>query len=589
MPTLLQLSHLQKSYGLHQIFSDANLTIAEKQKIGVIGRNGAGKSTLFKIIIGEESPDSGTVHIHNIARLGYLAQHESFLPEETVMTYLERVSGKPDWQCAKVAGLFQLKKELLDTKLESLSGGYQMRAKLTTMLLLEPNLILLDEPTNYLDLSTQLLLEHVLRSYNGAFLVISHDREFLKNTCEETLEVDQGELTLYPGPIEDYLAYKEDVREQQLRYNKKVAREQRHLQRFVDRFRYKASKATQAQSKLKQLSKLHLIEIKHQLKSARIIIPPAVEKKGLALRVENLAIGYPNKTVAEHITFDIDRGQHVAILGDNGQGKTTLLKTLAGALPALFGNFKWGHNLRFAYYAQHVPAMLDPNKTVKQHLRECGPELYEEEILAMAGNFLFKDDDLDKHISVLSGGEKARLCLAGLLLTKSNVLLLDEPTNHLDFETVEALAEALKEFNGTVFFVSHNRTFVNLLATTIIEVKDGTAVRIPGTYEEYVYYLEEKMHLLPPPPPEPPKPAVPEMSKQERYEKLKELKKKLRQIEETLAELERDKQKVMTEFEANPTEYSRERWERLDWVNGEIKGKEEEWLKTTEEIQKLSI
>jgi ATP-binding cassette subfamily F protein 3 len=588
MSTLLQLSHLTKSYGLNKIFTDANLVISEKQKIGVIGRNGAGKSTLFKIIVGEESADSGTIHNHAITRLGYLAQQEAFLPEEIVMGYLERVSGKPDWQCAKVAGLFQLKKELLDTKLESLSGGYQMRAKLTAMLLLEPNLILLDEPTNYLDLSTQLLLEHVLRSYNGAFLIISHDREFLKNTCEQTLEVDQGELTLYPGPLEDYLAYKEHIREEQLRYNKKVAREQRHLQRFVDRFRYKASKASQAQSKLKQLSKLHLIEIKHHLKGAQIIIPPAIEKKGLALRVENLAIGYPNKTVANNITFDIDRGEHVAILGDNGQGKTTLLKTLAGTLPALSGMFKWGHNLRFAYYAQHVPAMLDPHKTVKQHLRESGPELYEEELLAMAGNFLFKDDDLDKHISVLSGGEKARLCLAGLLLTKSNVLLLDEPTNHLDFETVEALAEALKEFNGTVFFVSHNRTFVNLLATTIIEVKDGKAVRIPGTYEEYVYYLEEKMHLLPPPPSEPLK-EIPVISKQERYEELKQLKKKLRQIEESLAELERDKQKVMGEFEEHPTEYSRERYERLDWVNGEIKGKEGEWMEVTEVIQRFSL
>jgi len=256
-------------------------------------------------------------------------------------------------------------------------------------------------------------------------------------------------------------------------------------------FRAKASTATRAKSKMKQIDKLETIEIDHATGNVRIRIPSVEAKAGVAFRTEDLDIGYPEKLVASGIRMEIERGSRVAVLGDNGQGKTTFLKTIAGDLKALRCDFKWGTGLKIGYYAQHVFTILDPRHTVYQHLRHVAEQgVGQQELLDLAGSFLFKGTDVDKKVSVLSGGERARLCLAGLLLTRSHVLLLDEPTNHLDFETVEALGDALQKFGGTVFFISHDRTFVNLVATSILDVKDGKIKRYPGSYEDYVYHLE---------------------------------------------------------------------------------------------------
>lgn len=589
MATLLTIEKLNKSYHQQALFKDADLAIHSKQKIGVIGRNGAGKSTLFRMIVGQEKEDSGIIAIQPITRLGHLEQHQEIKLEETVLEFLERATDKENWQCAKVAGKFEIKNEMLGAKLSTLSGGYQMRVRLSAMLLKEPNLFLLDEPTNYLDVHTQLLLEKFLRDYSESFLIISHDREFLKRTCEQTLEIEQGDITLFPRPIDEYLEYKEERLAFAKLYNKKIEREQRHLQNFVDKFRYKASKASQAQSKLKAIEKLKKLDIQSPLSTVRISIPNVETKKGLLFRSEKLAIGYPNKTVADNITLDIDRGEHVAILGDNGQGKTTFLKTLAGELPILAGKLKWAPDSTFAYYAQHVPNALDPEKTVWQHLREQAPsEINKEEILKMAGNFLFHDHDLEKNISMLSGGEKARLCLASILLSKSKILLLDEPTNHLDFETVEALGLALEEFKGTVIFVSHNRTFVNSIATMIIEVQNGQVKRFPGTYEEYIYRLEQTIqdedydankdeNLI-----------EHHSSKKLYYEEIKTEKKKLKRLEDEIAELEKEKIRLGHKQAKNPEKFSTESYQRLGEIEEEIKTKEWDWLKIQQKIEDFS-
>ncbi len=591
MSTLIQITNLTKAYGPRVILDKATLTIAEKQKIGVIGRNGAGKSTLFKIIVGDDEADSGEVVIHDNARVGYLTQHDPYTADETVMGFLTRHTGKEEWQCAKIAGKFNLKNELLKATIGTLPGGYQMRVKLTAMLLAEPNILLLDEPTNYLDLSTQLLLEQFLRSYRGAFLVISHDREFLKNTCEQTLEVDQGKTYLYPRPIEDYLAYKDEQHEMVLKHNKKIEREKRHLQSFVDRFRYKESKASQAQSKLKQIAKLKTIDIIHPMSTSRIRIPDVETRKGTALHVKDLSIGYGNKIVASDITLHIERGEHVAIVGDNGQGKTTFFKTIAESIPSLGGTFRWGPHINVGYYAQHVAASLNPTLNVKSSLIHAAPHAKNEEILAMAGNFLFRDDDILKPVSILSGGEKARLCLAILLLQKHEVLLFDEPTNHLDFETVEALAQALSQCNATVLFISHNRTFVNVLATSIIEVKDGRVLRYHHNYEEYVYYLGKELGQEDEVKEEPKKIIQPIPADKEERERLrtelKEQKKHLRGLEEELADLEKEKQKVLGWFEKHAGEFSREKHEHLQAVTELLEKKEKEWMNVLEQIQTL--
>lgn len=589
MATLIQLTNLTKSYGPRVILDRATLTIAEKQKIGVIGRNGAGKSTLFRIIVGDEEADSGEVVIHATARVGYLTQHDSYAPEETVMGFLLRHTGKEAWQCAKVAGKFHLKNELLDAQIGTLPGGYQMRVKLSAMLLAEPNILLLDEPTNYLDLSTLLLLEQFLQTYRGSFLVISHDREFLKNTCDQTLEVDQGKTVLFPRPIEEYLAHKEEQHEMISKFNKKVEREKRHLQDFVDRFGAKATKASQAQSKMKQIAKLKTIDIVHPMSTSRIRIPRVEERKGTALHVQDMTIGYGDKIIAKDISLTIERGEHVAIVGDNGQGKSTFFKTIANSIPSLSGTFRWGPHINVGYYAQHVASALNPLLNVKTSLMHAAPHAKNEEILAMAGNFLFRDDDILKPVSILSGGEKARLCLAILLLQKHQVLLLDEPTNHLDFETVEALARALAECNATVLFISHNRTFVNVLATAVIEVKGGRVKRYHHNYEEYVYYLGQELGKDDVVKESPKKVgAVIATDKEERERlraSLKEEKRALHDVEVDVMELEKEKQKVIGWFEKHAGEFSREKQEHLQAVTELLEKKEKQWMETQERIQ----
>ncbi|MBI4387844.1 MAG: ABC-F family ATP-binding cassette domain-containing protein [Candidatus Omnitrophica bacterium] len=491
MPVLLQINQIYKAYGANTILDDATASFETGQKIGVIGRNGAGKSTLCRIITGHEKADDGSITPNSELRLSYLEQHDTFGSNESVVDFLMRKTKREHWECGEMAAHFQIQNELLDIPVQKLPGGYQTRVKLTAMLLEDPNFLVLDEPSNYLDLSTLILLENFLLDFKGGYLVVSHDREFLKRTCDHTLELENGELTLYPGDIEEYFEFKEGLLVQKQAYNRGVEKKREQLQAFVDRFRAKASTASRAQSKLKQIQKLKTIEITHQAGSIRIYIPKIEPKTGIAFASKDLTIGYPEKDVASGISFEVERGERVAVLGNNGEGKTTFLRTIAGQLAPKAGSFRWGTGLKTAYYAQHVFSVLDPEDNIYSHLvRESASDVTSQDVLTMAGCFLFRGDDVKKKIKVLSGGERARLILAGLLLSKSHVLLLDEPTNHLDFETVEALAQALKKFAGTVFFISHDRTFVNLIATSIVEVKQGRIQRYPGTYEDYVYHLE---------------------------------------------------------------------------------------------------
>ncbi len=569
------------------ILDNADLMVNDGQKIGVIGRNGAGKSTLFKVLVGVEDYDEGELSLPDSTRIGYLTQHSEYEDGETVIDFLMRSSGKPDWECGKVAGGFQIKNELLEAVVTSLAGGYQMRVKLIAMLLKDPNLLLLDEPTNYLDLSTQILLENFLKSYNGSFLLISHDREFIKRTCTETLEIDQGKLTLFPRPLEEYLDYKEEQVEMIGRQNVKVEKKKKHLQQFVDRFGAKASKAAQAQSKMKQIAKMKTIEILHPLSTTKIMIPKVEEKDGIALDIEDLEIGYSDKSIAKEINLDIERGQRIAVLGDNGQGKTTFLKTIAGELEKLSGSFKWGHNIQIAYYAQHIPATLNFDETVQHYLKRVSPsEATEQDIFKMAGNFLFKDEALKKKIPVLSGGEKARLCLAQILLQKNQVILLDEPTNHLDFETVEALALALKESNVTVIFVSHNRTFVEIVANGIMEVKNGKIKRYAHNYEEYVYHLqkdiEEDLGVK-----AEPKKGVKKIENKELRVQIHKAKKRMKVLENNISKLEEEKKDLLKWFEENYDEFSEEKTRRLGTIEKSIPEMEQEWMEIEMELDVL--
>jgi len=590
---LLQLNELHKSYGALVVLEDATVSFLENQKIGVIGRNGAGKSTLCKIITGHEEADGGTLSRSSDLRLSYLEQHDPYQLDETVIGFLMRYTQKEEWQCGKVAGRFQLKNDLLNTTIGSLSGGYRTRVKLASMLLAEPNFLILDEPTNYLDLKTLILLEEFLQDYNGGFLIVSHDREFLKKTCDHTLEIENGGCTLYPGSVEEYLIFKEEQKEQALSYNKNIAAKQKQLQEFVDRFRAKASKASQAKSKMKQIEKLKKIDVDHPLGNVHIRIPVVERKNGIAFSCDGLAIGYPDKLVASKIHMEIHQGARVAVLGDNGQGKTTFLRTLAEDLAPKTGKFRWGYGLKIGYYAQHVFTTLDPETDVYTHLlNAAAPGVTRQEILNLAGSFLFKGDDVKKKASVLSGGEGARLCLAGLLLTKSQVLLFDEPTNHLDFETVEALGRALKSFSGTLFFISHDRTFVNLVATEIVEVNNGAVRRYPGSYEDYVYHLENTLKAELGQVEAPKAGAEPTIKTRADYHLKKEIqieKRKLttriKKVDAELAAYKKEHQVIHRDFMNDSMSWSRERHQRYEELGRLIEKNEHLWLELTDQLE----
>lgn len=597
MKVLLQLNSLHKSYGAHVILEDATASFLENQKIGVIGRNGAGKSTLCKIITGQEEADAGALIRSADLRLSYLEQHDPYKLDETVIAFLMRYTGKEEWQCGKVAGRFQLQNDLLLALIGSLSGGYRTRVKLASMLLAEPNFLILDEPTNYLDLKTLILLEEFLQDYNGGFLIVSHDREFLKKTCQHTLEIENGGCTLYPGGVAEYLIFKEEQKEQAMSYNKNIEVKQKQLQEFVDRFRAKASKASQAKSKMKQIEKLKKIEVDHPLSNVHIRIPAVEKKNGIALLCEDLAIGYPDKLVAQKIHMEIHQGAHVAVLGDNGQGKTTFLRTLAEDLASKAGKFRWGYGLKVGYYAQHVFTALDPDADVYTHLSNVSaPEVTRQEILNLAGSFLFKGEDVKKKASVLSGGERARLCLAGLLLAKNQVLLFDEPTNHLDFETVEALGRALKNFHGTLFFVSHDRTFVNLVATEIVEVNNGSVRRYPGSYEDYVYHLEstlrEELGRTDSANTSEAKSSVKPKSdyhlKKESESEKRKLASRIKKVDAELAAYKKEHEAIHQDFMNDSMSWSQARHERYEELAKQIASREHLWLELTEQLEALS-
>lgn len=590
---LFHVRHLAKAYGRQVVLEDISFGVSEGQKIALLGRNGAGKSTLLKILTGEEERDGGEIELLPWTKLGVVRQHEVLPSDATVQVYFEEGSGKPAWEIKKLAARFGLLESHLAKRATELSGGYQMRVKIVMMLLQDPTLLILDEPVNYLDLQTLLLLEKFLAEYRGSFILTAHDREFLQNTCTYTFEVEHGELTEYDGGVEEYLEWKEEQKEFQRKTNKRLAREIAHHQEFVDRFRYKASLASRAQNKIKHIAKLRnqLTSIRKDLAEARIVIPTPHMTSGTAVRVQKASIGYGDMVLASDISFEIKRGDKVVIAGENGKGKTTLLKALAGKHAALAGAVKWWHHAKIGYYDQKTDATLVPHETVLAYLTRLAPENTSgERLLMMAGNFLFKNDDLEKPTSVLSGGERARLCLAGILLHEYNVLILDEPTNHLDVETAENLAQALKEYGGTVILVSHARTFVNALVDRTFEIIDGTLREFPGSYEDYVHDLETRAAedaLRAAREARSDAPSARAVSHAERKVLLKEKQRAQEKAQAEIEKLDKEKSAILAYFFEYPTDYSPERSQRLREIDTVLPGLEEQWLALQKDLDIL--
>lgn len=492
MSNLLQLQNGVKTFGARTLFDEASFAINVSEKVGVIGPNGAGKTTLFKILIGSEHLDSGQIVRMNGLRLGYLAQEDHWSEDETVESYLSSQTLTPIWELKQIAPQFGLPLSRFGEKIASLSGGYRMRAKLLHLLASKPDLMLLDEPTNYLDLETLVVLEDFLLKTSSAFLLISHDREFLRRVTDHILEIEAGQMTKYAGNIDDYFEQKELMRTQLEKRALTAAAKRQEVLDFAAKFGAKATKARQVQSRLKQLDKMERIEVKAVPLSAKIRLPEMGRTPRQLMRLENVNLGYGEKTILRGIDFSLEKGDHLGVVGHNGAGKSTFLKALSGELAPLVGSLTRGNEVEISYFAQHVADRLEPNATVYEAMAAEAPrETTRQEILDLAGSLLFGGDETSKKVRVLSGGEKSRVALGRMLLKRSSLLLLDEPTNHLDFHTVEALTQALANYSGAFVIVSHDRGFVGRTASKILEIHDGRADYYPGTYDEYVWSVQK--------------------------------------------------------------------------------------------------
>ena len=594
MTTLLKLEDAYKGYGDRNLLDGAEVEIPDDHKLGFIGRNGAGKSTLIRILLGEEELDKGQITRHPRLRLGYLRQHDPFHEGESVLEFLMRDTGQPDWRCGAVAGQFEIKGALLEGPVRKLSGGWQTRVKLTALLLHEPNLLLLDEPTNFLDLRTQLLLEEFLKGFRGGCLIVSHDRAFLDATCDHTLSIARGKLTLYPGTVDAFLDYERQQREHDERSNAIVLAKRRQLETFIAKNRSHANTAVQAKSKEKQLERLTLKTFDKAEKTVRMKVPAIEARSGPALRCTDLSIGYGEHVVATDIQVEIEHGTRVAVVGDNGQGKTTFLRTVADSLAPLSGSLRWGFGCDIGCYAQHVDTSLPEHYTVREYLSaEATSDATAQTVLDMAGSFLFRGDDVDKPVSVLSGGERARLCMAGLLLGKHSVLILDEPGNHLDVETVESLAEALNRYRGTVIFTSHDRSFLERMATSVIEVRDGSVTNYLNDYASYLYRVKKEIEegsrdtARPRAVAAAPETEQSKAERKARNRRLFELRTQLQSVERQMTKYTEKKKSLEEQLHATtgPQETARLQEEHIALVE-KLAGIEERWLALQQEQEK---
>ncbi len=490
--TLIQVQSGFKAYGLKVLFEDATFAINEGEHVGVIGPNGAGKTTLFKILVEQDQLDQGVVTRSQKLRLGYLEQESDWNVSEKVEDYLDQNCISPLWELKQFGLKLGLTESHFQSHLKELSGGYRMRVKLLFLIGQEPNLLLLDEPTNFLDLETLIVLEIFLQEYKGAFLLISHDREFLRRVTDHILEVESGDIVKFAGNLDDYFEQKSMLQDLLQKQVLSQQAKKKSIIDFVTRFGAKATKARQAQSRLKALEKMETIEIKAAPTYSHIQIPPAASTGKIILEANSLSCGYSEKTILQNVNLRLERGDHLGIVGINGAGKSTLLKSIAEEIPLISGSLKWGHQVKWSYFAQHTPERLKSESTVFDELSlYAHKDVTQQDVLNIAGSLLFGGESINKKIKVLSGGEKSRVALGQILLQKSPLLLLDEPTNHLDFDTVEALTNALEVYEGSIITVSHDRGFIGRVATKILEVNNGKLTLYNGSYNEYVWSLKK--------------------------------------------------------------------------------------------------
>jgi ATP-binding cassette subfamily F protein 3 len=611
---MLTVAGLSKSFGGRELFDDVSLNIMSGDRIAITGPNGAGKSTLIKIILGKEEPDGGSVSFIRGTRVGYLPQESEPAGNETVMEVAVPHEHEHDGQfIAKVKQILAslgFKQTDHDRPAKEMSGGWIMRAHLARLLAEEPDLLMLDEPTNHLDLETLIWFQDYLKYYPGAILMISHDREFLNNLCTHIAELRASKIMRYTGNYDEYLEQRAAMEATLIATAKAQQRDIDRLQLFADRFGAKASKASQAQSKRKQIERIKedMVQIPDGPESTMGFRFPQPQRSGQrVITLEKIKFGYGEKLIYDGIDFEVERDQRIVLVGPNGAGKSTLLKLLAQVLTPQAGEHKLGHNTKFGYFAQHRAAMLNPQHTVFQEAMDTPQRITEQAIRTVLGSFLFRGDDIYKPVKVLSGGEKSRLALVKLLLDPPNLLLMDEPTTHLDLASVDALIEALKQYQGTLVFISHDVHFIRALSTHVVRVEAGTLRHFGGGYQ---YYLDKtaqsarsaltsssfSKNLTAP------KSVVPQADRKEqkrleaaqrqaRSNKKSEIQKRIAALEKEIADLEAKERDYAAELEKPETYHSGGRATQINrelvHVSDRLEAANTEWEKAGAELAGL--
>lgn len=657
---MLSINNLNLQFGKKHLFKNISASINELEKIGLIGVNGTGKSTLLKMLAGITETDHGVITRSKRATIGYLPQEiDSFPPgrsiyqeAESAFAHLIQVQkdledinhqlGSTNPQSSFFADLLHQQGELqqqlddsdffqIQAKTEtvlhglgfktsdfsqdcnSFSGGWLMRLMLAKLLLMHPSFLFLDEPTNHLDIDTLTWLEDFLKNYNGAIIIISHDRTFLDNLTEITWELSLGRLTAYRGNYSKFVQEKEiRMQVQRAAYTNQQAKIQQTM-RFVTRFRAKSTKAKQVQSRVKQLEKIDLIELEESEAKISFRFPPSAPSGRLAIEAQNVSKSYGPLQVFKDISFEFSRGDKVAVVGVNGAGKSTLAKIMAGLIKHDSGQIRTGHNVKISYFGQHQAQDLCKDYTVLQTMEQVDSDHTISGVRSLLGAFLFRGDDVDKKVMVLSGGEKSRLALAKMIANPANLLIMDEPTNHLDMMSQEVLQEALSQYDGSILVVSHNRHFVDSFVNKVLEIRDGKATVYDGNISYYLSKLREARELGAPATAKPTenienienigsgetdkkgtsKEARKEKAilRQEKNKKLGPLKKNLSSLENEIENLEKQKQELEQAL-ADPDLYSDqdsfgEKSKLYSQVDSRLKRRYASWEDIQEKIEQL--
>ena len=600
---MLHLQDISLSLGDRHLLDEINVLINPGERIGLVGPNGAGKSTLLKIIAGELEPNQGKVKISKADTVGYLPQ-DGVDPDPS-LTLLEEVESafkdllELENEVAetqeKLAGLAKDSDEydqtmnqlgMLQDKLDQsgaytlqadiekilmglgfstedfdrptteFSGGWLMRIALAKLLLKRPTYLLLDEPTNHLDIESLRWIEQFLLNYEGAVIIVSHDKAFLDAITTRTLYLDRGEIQDYAGNYSFYEEKHEERMEHLRQAYKNQQQEIKQTQEFIDRFRYKASKAKQVQSRIKQLEKMDKIELDEHEEEITFRFPPPERSGAVVMKLDDISKSYDDNQVFDDLYYSIDRQDKIAIVGPNGAGKSTLVRILAGLEPVTSGNREVGHNVTTSYFAQHQADELDLKKTVFEIMREAAPKAKETRLRTILGCFLFQGDDVFKKVSVLSGGEKSRLALARMLLSPANFLIFDEPTNHLDMQSKQILQQALEQYEGTFMIVSHDRDFIDPIVNKTLEVQPGYIKTYLGNVSYYLEKKQQEEELTQEKETDEQKEdatsglsrkeerRIEAQKRQQKYDKLKPLKKKFDPLEKHIQKLEERKDEI---------------------------------------------